>query len=110
MRLHNSVIMIFEIAPEEFRPSFCTREVNGKTYTTVDEWCSGLLQGIALAGDAWQTLLDKKPGAWLRPVPRELQESLRWDAMRLAPVGAGRNTNTAVVPLAHCIDSTSGNA
>jgi hypothetical protein len=41
---------------------------------------------------------------WLRPVPRELQESQRWDVMRLAPVEAGRNTNTAVVPLAHCID------
>ena len=38
MRLYNSVIMIFEIAPEEFSPSFCTREVEGKTYTIVDEW------------------------------------------------------------------------
>ncbi len=38
----------------------------GKTYTIVDEWCSGFLQGIALAGDAWQPLVDEKPGI-LRP-------------------------------------------
>jgi uncharacterized protein len=66
MRFYNSVIMIFEIAPEEFSPTFYIREVEGKTYTIVDEWCSGFLQGTALAGDAWQPLLDEKPGI-LRP-------------------------------------------
>ena len=66
MRLYNSVIMIFEIAPEEFNPTFYTHEVEGKSYTIVDEWCSGFLQGIALADDAWQPLLDEKPGI-LRP-------------------------------------------
>ena len=60
MRMYNSVIMIFEIAPEEFSPTFYTHEVEGKTYTIVDEWCSGFLRGIALAGDAWQPLLDEK--------------------------------------------------
>jgi uncharacterized protein YecA (UPF0149 family) len=40
--------------------------VEGTTYTIVDEWCSGLLQGMALAGDAWQPLLNEKPGI-LRP-------------------------------------------
>ena len=66
MRFYNSVIMIFEIAPEEFSPTFYIREMEGKTYTIVDEWCSGFLQGIALAGEAWQPLLDEKPGI-LRP-------------------------------------------
>ena len=47
---------------------------------------------------------------WLRPIPRELQESRRWDAMRLALVGAERSTNIAVVPDAHCIDPTVGDA
>ena len=62
MRFYNSVIMIFEIEPEKFSPTFYIREVEGKTYSIVDEWCSGFLQGIALAGDAWQPLLDEKPG------------------------------------------------
>ena len=66
MRFYNSVIMIFEIAPEKFSPTFYIREVEGKTYTIVDEWCGGFLQGVALAGDAWQPLLDEKPGI-LRP-------------------------------------------
>ena len=60
MCMYNSVIMIFEIAPEEFSLSFFTNEVEGKTYTIVDEWCSGFLQGIDLAGDAWMPLLDEK--------------------------------------------------
>jgi hypothetical protein len=30
--------------------------------------------------------------------------------MRLASVVAGRNTNISVIPQAHCIDSTAGNA
>ena len=66
LRYYNSVLMIFEIAPKKFSPTFYSREVEGKTYTIVDEWCSGFLQGIALAGDAWQPLLDGKPGI-LRP-------------------------------------------
>ena len=66
MRLYNSLIMIFEIAPQKFSPTFYTREVKGKTYTIVDEWCSGFLQGIAVASDAWQPLLDEKPDI-LRP-------------------------------------------
>ena len=66
LRYYNSLIMIFEIGPEKFSPTFYTREVEGKTYTIVDEWCSGFLKGIALAGNAWQPLLDEQPGI-LRP-------------------------------------------
>ena len=66
MRLYNSLLMIFEIAPEKFSPTFYTHEVEGKTYIVVDEWCSGFLQGVVLAGDAWQPMLDEKPGI-LRP-------------------------------------------
>ena len=66
LRLYNSVIMIFEIVPEKFSPTLYSHEVKGKTYTIVDEWCSGFLQGIALTGDAWQPLLDEKHSI-LRP-------------------------------------------
>jgi uncharacterized protein len=71
MRMYNSVIMIFEIAPEEFSPSFYIHVVEGKTYTIVDEWCSGFLQGIALAGDAWQPLQDEQPD--IRVVPANVR-------------------------------------
>jgi len=46
MRFYTTVIMTFELAPQEFAPTFYTREVDGKTYTIVDEWCSGFLQGM----------------------------------------------------------------
>ncbi len=61
MRLYSSVIMALEIAPQDFSPSFSTREVEGKSYTIVDEWCSGFLQGIRLTQEAWQPLLDEQP-------------------------------------------------
>jgi len=157
--------MIFEIAPEKFSPSFYNHLVKGKTSTIVDEWCSGFLQGIALADDAGPPLLDEKSDIlgpsgslprrkdgqdWMqrwtgrrcmrsgpvilhqqsalympigyliekllqktchRLVPvKLLQEIQRWGAMRLAPLGAERNTNIAVVPEVHYIDPTAGNA
>jgi hypothetical protein len=37
MRMYNSLIMIFEIAPEKFSPSFYAHVVEGKTYTIVDD-------------------------------------------------------------------------
>jgi hypothetical protein len=66
MRLYNSLITIFEIAREKFSPTYYTHVGEGEVYTIVDEWCSGFLEGIALAGEAWRPLLDEKPGI-LRP-------------------------------------------
>jgi yecA family protein len=66
MRFYNSLLMIFEVGPEKFSPTFYIHEVEGKTCTIVHEWCSGFLPGIALASDTWQPLLDEKPGI-LRP-------------------------------------------
>jgi len=56
-------------------------------------------------------LIEKAQGKpWLLHIPRERQESRRWGAMRLALVGAERNTDIAVVPDVHRIDPTVGNA
>lgn len=61
MRLYNEVVLTFETDPEAFSPTFYQRTVKGNTYTIVDEWCDGFLQGIRLARDAWQPLLDSDP-------------------------------------------------
>lgn len=37
----------------EFEPLFLEREVDGKLYTIVDEWCVGYLRGVELAQAQW---------------------------------------------------------
>ncbi|MER5081080.1 MULTISPECIES: YecA family protein [Providencia] len=41
-------------APEQFEPIFNAREVKGKTYTIVEEWCFGYMKGLSL--DDWSAL------------------------------------------------------
>ncbi len=41
-------------APEQFEPIFNGREVKGKTYTIVEEWCFGYMKGRSL--DDWSAL------------------------------------------------------
>lgn len=40
--------------PQEFEPLFLEHTVEGETYDIVDEWCTGYMQGVALAGADWQ--------------------------------------------------------
>lgn len=39
--------------PEEFEPMFMSRNVNGKDYLIVDEWCDGYLKGMKLSSESW---------------------------------------------------------
>jgi len=38
---------------QAFEPMFGEREVEGKTYLIVDEWCHGYMRGVALDADVW---------------------------------------------------------
>lgn len=49
----NSIAATLVEQPKDFEPVFQEREVEGKIYTIVDEWCEGYLRGVALAADAW---------------------------------------------------------
>jgi len=48
--LYNQVMQ--DMNEDNYAALFLEREVNGKTYTIVDEWCNGFLRGINL----WDTL------------------------------------------------------
>ncbi|AXF77361.1 UPF0149 family protein [Erwinia tracheiphila] len=48
-------------APEQFEPMFGLREIDGQSFTVVEEWCFGYLRGSAL--DDWSAL-----SATLQPV------------------------------------------
>lgn len=53
--------------PEAFDPMFGEREVEGKTYLIVDEWCHGYMRGVALDAYAWsESDADIEP--LLRPI------------------------------------------
>jgi uncharacterized protein len=53
IRHMNSISGMLMKYPEEFAPLFLEREVEGRTYTIVDEWCEGYRRGIALSQEHW---------------------------------------------------------
>ncbi|MGD8570027.1 MAG: UPF0149 family protein [Gammaproteobacteria bacterium] len=53
MRHMNGIAGTLLESPEKFEPLFLQREVKGKTYDIVDEWCYGYMRGVALAMDEW---------------------------------------------------------
>jgi uncharacterized protein len=54
MRHMNSIAGHLIAEPESFEPLFLEREVEGKTYTIVDEWCEGYRHGVELAEPEWR--------------------------------------------------------
>jgi uncharacterized protein len=52
-RHQNSIAATLLQEPEAFEPMFCEREVKGKKYLIVDEWCHGYMRGVALDARAW---------------------------------------------------------
>jgi uncharacterized protein len=103
MRLYTSVIVTFEVAPEEFEPTFYTRDVDGKTYTIVDEWCNGFLQGIRLTQEAWRPLLEEQPD-FLRPFQLFATEE-GWAELASAPDEAVMRAewSNKIAPTVHAI-------
>lgn len=53
IRIMNSNAVTLMEYPDDFEPLFYEREVKGKTYTIVDEWCEGYMRGVGLALDQW---------------------------------------------------------
>ncbi len=50
----NDIAGCLHDTPEQFEPIFNAREVKGKTYTIVEEWCFGYMKGRSL--DDWSAL------------------------------------------------------
>lgn len=67
VRHQNSIAATLLHDPQLFEPMFGEREVEGKTYLIVDEWCCGYMRGVALDADVWsarQAEIEK----FLRPI------------------------------------------
>ena len=54
VRYMNSVAAFLINDPKNFEPMFMEREVKGKVYTSVDDWCDGYIRGVHLTAAQWQ--------------------------------------------------------
>lgn len=54
IRHMNGIATALMTQPEDFELLFLERTVGGKTYTIVDEWCEGYMQGVKLTADLWK--------------------------------------------------------
>ena len=53
MRQMNGISSTLMEQPETFEPIFMERQIKGKTYTIVDEWCEGYRRGVTLTKNLW---------------------------------------------------------
>lgn len=67
VRHQNSIAAMLLHDPQAFEPMFGEREVEGKTYFIVDEWCHGYMRGVALDAYAWRAS-DADIEELLRPI------------------------------------------
>jgi uncharacterized protein len=61
MRHMNIIADTLIEAPDEFEPIFMERELDGKVYTIVDDWCDGHLRGMRLDSQGWSETGDIEP-------------------------------------------------
>ena len=53
MRHMNAIAGMLMESPEGFEPIYLGREVEGKSFTIVDEWCEGYWRGVKLTREHW---------------------------------------------------------
>lgn len=53
IRHMNGIAATLMTMPDDFEPMFLEHVVEGKTYTIVDDWCEGYVQGVNLTADLW---------------------------------------------------------
>src|ERR1022692_2995557 len=67
MGLYNDLVLIFDQAPDQFRPTFYESKVGGRRVQIVDEWCVGFLKGMRLDSAGWKPLKRQRPEL-LKPI------------------------------------------
>lgn len=53
IRHMNAIAATLMEQSEDFVPIFLEREIGGKVFTIVDEWCEGYLRGLSVSADQW---------------------------------------------------------
>ncbi|MCG6937743.1 MAG: UPF0149 family protein [Gammaproteobacteria bacterium] len=101
MSMMNSAAATLMESPEEFEPIFEYREIDGKEYPIVDEWCEGYMRGVALAQELWNSA-GQEMEKLLNPI-KGFTESSNWWAHELATETEVANVRNAITPNARAI-------
>jgi uncharacterized protein len=96
VRHMNSIASMLMKQPEDFEPLFLEREVDGKTYPIVDEWCEGYVRGVALAPDQWE-VGGLQMTVLLAPI-RAFTHETHWYAHERAKDAEVDNIRNAITP------------
>ncbi|MHB8745249.1 MAG: UPF0149 family protein [Gammaproteobacteria bacterium] len=95
MRHMNGIVEMLMAQPADFEPMFAERDVKGKTYTIVDEWCQGYMRGVALTADQWST--DSSEMTILLAPIRAFTSETAWRAHDLSATET-ENIQNAITP------------
>lgn len=91
MRHMNSVAVLFQEAPKEFEPLLAFRQEGEREVAVLDEWCTGFALGVALAGEAWEPMMeDEENQVLLTPIMLYGTQD-GWQAMQDDAKLAGRH-------------------
>jgi len=96
MRHMNGIAALLMGQPEDFEPMFLVREVKGKTYTIVDEWCEGYINGVELAADLWNAS-GREMAILLTPI-RAFTSATNWRAHDMPTRVETDNIRNAITP------------
>jgi uncharacterized protein len=96
MRHMNGIATHLLEEPETFEPLFLEREVKGKVYTIVDDWCEGYLRGVALTAERWETG-GLEMSVLLAPI-RAFSSETHWRAHDMASAAETDNIRNAITP------------
>ncbi len=97
----NSTASTLMDSAEEFQPLFDEREVEGKTFTIVDEWCEGYMRGVALAQALWDSA-GLEMQILLAPI-QGFTELTNWQASKFPTEEEVANIRNAITPNAQAI-------
>ncbi len=67
-RFMNEIAIIFEVAPKEFEPLYCTHEWEGKELLDGEAWAWGFCLGMDLRPDLWQAIQDSPLAPLMRSI------------------------------------------
>jgi len=96
VRHMNDIAATLMERPADFEPIFLEREVEGKTYTIVDEWCEGYMRGVALAAELWNAG-GRQMTVLLTPI-RAFTSETGWRAHDLSTDDEIDNVRKAITP------------
>jgi uncharacterized protein len=67
-RFMNEVATTFEVAPKEFEPLFCERDIDGRSVLDGDGWAWGFWEGMQLRAEAWEPIWSSNLAEIMRPI------------------------------------------